>query len=98
MRIKGVEFGAETATTWGSCLHFELSRCPILTTCGLSVRKSRFQLQSQDAKVRQFLIQLAIVDNVGRRTVILEKHCSIPSAAVQGLQSVVYRCCYRIVH
>lgn len=42
---KGCEFGAETAVAWGSCLDFELSRRPILTTCGLSVRKSRFQLQ-----------------------------------------------------
>lgn len=39
--VKGVEFGAETAVAWGSCLDFELSRRPILTTCGLSVGMPR---------------------------------------------------------
>lgn len=60
--VKSVEFGAEAAVAWGSCLDFELSRRPILTTCGLSVRKSRFQLQVEVGMPRSdsFLFSLPL--------------------------------------
>ncbi|KAJ8351745.1 hypothetical protein SKAU_G00232210 [Synaphobranchus kaupii] len=45
---QGEEFGAEAAALRSSCADCELARetlFPILTTCDLSVRKSRIQLQ-----------------------------------------------------
>ena len=102
MGVQGEEFGAKAATLWGSCADCELSRYP--SSHPHHLWSFRQEVQNPvagggwDAKVCLLPDKLAWADGVEGRTVVLEEHPGICSAAFQVLQGVVKGYCYRVVH